>query len=295
MFTHYYQTLLRFFNLANLDATNRRGVLGSLFSFFSRASRCSCSSWTAAAVFSCCRVVGCLLERLATLVLECCDFWIPMTTSHRHWHWSKILAFLAVTMTATKAFSPSALSQSRLNTELGTLTSRGKGTFRRAFSQYSFLGAKSRTKEAPSKSTLPRRNAKHRKRREQPVSEQQVANHVAHKYLHGSGGALRQSSIKSNRRLTETEQGDYLKMLDRHPALLLNADYQPMSSLPLSLWHWQEAVKAVFSGKVTVVDVYEDVKIRAANLEVALPSVIALTEYVPQFNQVRKEVCKRCF
>jgi hypothetical protein len=75
-------------------------------------------------------------------------------------------------------------------------------------------------------------------------------------------------------------------MLDRHPALLLNADYQPMSSLPLSLWHWQEAVKAVFSGKVTVVDTYPNVLIRAANLEVPLPSVIALTEYVPQFNQV---------
>jgi len=59
-----------------------------------------------------------------------------------------------------------------------------------------------------------------------------------------------------------------------------------MSHLPLSLWNWQDAVKGVFSGKVTVVDVYPDVTIRACNLEVPLPSVIVLNQYVPQFNQV---------
>lgn len=64
------------------------------------------------------------------------------------------------------------------------------------------------------------------------------------------------------------------------PALVLNADYQPLSFTPLSLWSWQEAVKAVFRGKVTVVDVYENVKIRGVSLEIPLPSVIALNEYV---------------
>ena len=57
---------------------------------------------------------------------------------------------------------------------------------------------------------------------------------------------------------------------------------QPLSLLPLSLWSWQDAVKAIFSGKVTVVDVYPDVTIRAASLEIPLPSVIALNEYVPK-------------
>ena len=60
---------------------------------------------------------------------------------------------------------------------------------------------------------------------------------------------------------------------------------QPLSYLPLSLWSWQDAVKAIFSGKVTVVDVYPDISIRAANLEVPLPSVIALTDYVKKVNQ----------
>lgn len=61
---------------------------------------------------------------------------------------------------------------------------------------------------------------------------------------------------------------------------------KPISYLPLSTWNWQESIKAVFSGKVTVVDVYPGVMIRAANLEIPLPSVIALNEYAPRPNTV---------
>ena len=60
---------------------------------------------------------------------------------------------------------------------------------------------------------------------------------------------------------------------------------QPLSVLPLSLWSWQETIKAVFSGKVTVVDVYTGISIKAVNVDVPLPSVIALTEYVAQPKQ----------
>ena len=31
--------------------------------------------------------------------------------------------------------------------------------------------------------------------------------------------------------------------LKHHPALVLNADYRPLSYYPLSLWCWQDAVK----------------------------------------------------
>jgi len=72
---------------------------------------------------------------------------------------------------------------------------------------------------------------------------------------------------------------DYLKLLNKHPTLVLNADYQPLSYLPLSLWSWQDAVKAVFGGKVTVVDTYKDVRVRAVSIEMMLPSVIALNVY----------------
>ncbi len=65
----------------------------------------------------------------------------------------------------------------------------------------------------------------------------------------------------------------------RYPALVLNADYQPLSYLPLSLWSWQQAVKAVFLGRVCVVSEYEKV-IRSPSAVVRLPSVIALKHYI---------------
>ena len=37
------------------------------------------------------------------------------------------------------------------------------------------------------------------------------------------------------------------------PALVLNADYRPLSYYPLSVWPWQDVVKAVFLERVDVV------------------------------------------
>ena len=68
--------------------------------------------------------------------------------------------------------------------------------------------------------------------------------------------------------------------LDNCPALVLNADFRPLSYFPLSLWSWQEAVKAVVSERVHVVSVYERV-VRSPNWEMPLPSVISLKEYIP--------------
>jgi len=73
----------------------------------------------------------------------------------------------------------------------------------------------------------------------------------------------------------------------------LNADYQPLSHLPLSLWSWQDAVKAVFSGRVTIVDVYPDVSIRSVHVEVPLPSVIALNEYIPSASRKKPPFTRR--
>lgn len=67
--------------------------------------------------------------------------------------------------------------------------------------------------------------------------------------------------------------------LDQCPALILNADYRPLSYFPLSLWPWQEAVKAIFRDSVSVLSEYDRV-VRSPGLEVKLPSVLALKEYV---------------
>lgn len=65
------------------------------------------------------------------------------------------------------------------------------------------------------------------------------------------------------------------------PALVLNADYRPLSYYPLSLWPWQEAVKAVFLERVDVVAEY-DHEVHSPSLAMKLPSVICLREFVSQ-------------
>ena len=68
-------------------------------------------------------------------------------------------------------------------------------------------------------------------------------------------------------------------LLDSCPALVLNADFRPLSYFPLSLWSWQDAVKAVFLDRVNIIDHYDAV-VRSPSFEMRLPSVIALKEYV---------------
>jgi 5-methylcytosine-specific restriction endonuclease McrA len=68
--------------------------------------------------------------------------------------------------------------------------------------------------------------------------------------------------------------------LESCPALVLNADYRPLSYFPLSVWSWQDAVKAAFLDRVNIVSEY-DRAIRSPSLQIQLPSVIALKQYVP--------------
>jgi 5-methylcytosine-specific restriction endonuclease McrA len=63
------------------------------------------------------------------------------------------------------------------------------------------------------------------------------------------------------------------------PALVLNADYTPLSYFPLSLWSWQTAIKAVFLDRVNIVEEY-DREIHSVNNSMRLPSVISLKKYI---------------
>ena len=67
--------------------------------------------------------------------------------------------------------------------------------------------------------------------------------------------------------------------LEKCPALVLNADFRPLSYYPLSLWCWQDAVKSVFLDKVSIVSNYQKI-IRSPSFEMRLPSVIALKSFV---------------
>lgn len=64
------------------------------------------------------------------------------------------------------------------------------------------------------------------------------------------------------------------------PALVLNADFRPLSYYPLSLWNWQDVIKAVCLERVHVVSEY-DVTVRSPNYSMRLPSVVSLKDYVP--------------
>jgi len=63
------------------------------------------------------------------------------------------------------------------------------------------------------------------------------------------------------------------------PALVLNADFRPLSYFPLSLWSWQDAVKSVFLERVNVVVEYER-EVHSPRFSIRLPSVIALKDYI---------------
>jgi 5-methylcytosine-specific restriction endonuclease McrA len=77
---------------------------------------------------------------------------------------------------------------------------------------------------------------------------------------------------------------DQNSSLEKCPALVLNADYRPLSYYPLSLWSWQDSVKSVFLERVTIINHYDRV-IRSPSLNMRLPSVIALKSYIkPQAN-----------
>ena len=67
--------------------------------------------------------------------------------------------------------------------------------------------------------------------------------------------------------------------LKHHPALVLNADYRPLSYYPLSLWCWQDAVKAAYMERVDIVAQY-DKFVHSPTIKIKIPSVVVLKDYV---------------
>jgi len=69
--------------------------------------------------------------------------------------------------------------------------------------------------------------------------------------------------------------------------LLLNADMQPISLLPLSTIDWQEAIRYMVLEKVEVLEWHEDRIVRSANWSTPVPAVIMLREYQKPKNTMR--------
>ena len=81
-----------------------------------------------------------------------------------------------------------------------------------------------------------------------PLTESDVGHHVAERYITGPGSVLRDKKSRRDRMETQNkivkedashkEQMQYLRMLDRHPALVLNADYQVSALVLLYASHF---------------------------------------------------------
>lgn len=61
--------------------------------------------------------------------------------------------------------------------------------------------------------------------------------------------------------------------------LVLNADWRPLQTYPISLISGQEAVKAVYRGRATVAETWDQV-FRSPSCEIPVPKTIALREYI---------------
>ncbi len=96
---------------------------------------------------------------------------------------------------------------------------------------------------------------------------------------------LQSDRVPASQEPARLPREDLMQVLSRPPsgmpALVLNADYRPLSYYPLSLWPWQEVIKAVFLERVEVVSTYDHV-VHSPSFEMKLPSVVSLKQYVPQ-------------
>jgi len=61
--------------------------------------------------------------------------------------------------------------------------------------------------------------------------------------------------------------------------LVLNADMQPLSWAPLSVWNWRDAFVAVIQNRVHQVKTYEGIRVRSVSDSFEVPAVVALKRY----------------
>ena len=78
--------------------------------------------------------------------------------------------------------------------------------------------------------------------------------------------------------MTERNLNKKINNLSNYTALVLNADYRPLSYLPLSVLSWQDAIKATFLNRVSVVSVY-DISVKSPTIKLNIPSVVVLKQY----------------
>ncbi|MGB7317865.1 MAG: HNH endonuclease [Planktotalea sp.] len=76
-----------------------------------------------------------------------------------------------------------------------------------------------------------------------------------------------------------SEANPNLHALNAHRTLVLNADMQPLSWMPLSTWSWQEAMTAVLQDRVVQLKSYDDIAVHSATQAFDVPAVVCLRQY----------------
>ena len=69
--------------------------------------------------------------------------------------------------------------------------------------------------------------------------------------------------------------------------LILNADAQPVSYLPLSVIQWKEAIKYMYHDKCDVLEWYDDWMVRSPSWETKVPAIIMMREFIKHKTEVR--------
>lgn len=74
-------------------------------------------------------------------------------------------------------------------------------------------------------------------------------------------------------------------MTSSFPALVLNADFAPVSTFPLSVWSFERTMIKTLKERVTVLETY-DATLRSPSITYRPPSVVALKRYVRRPDRV---------
>jgi len=61
--------------------------------------------------------------------------------------------------------------------------------------------------------------------------------------------------------------------------LVLNADFQPLSLVPLSVMPWQQAIKLLYLDRVTLLHEYTDKDLHSPSITMPMPSVVVTKKY----------------
>lgn len=69
--------------------------------------------------------------------------------------------------------------------------------------------------------------------------------------------------------------------------LILNADGQPVSLIPITTVNWKEAINLIFSDQAEVLSIYEDWDAHSPSTSIDIPSVLMLRTYVKYTRAVK--------